>query len=68
VPATRPLATVGLIGQPEVEDADPPVGAEDRVVGLEVAMDEPGAVGGGQTVGGLAIVADELGRGAGPVA
>jgi hypothetical protein len=51
-------------GQPEVEDPDPAVGAEDRVVGLEVAVDQPGGVGGGQPVAGLAVGADDRARAA----
>ena len=39
------------LGEPEVEDLDPVVGGEEDVVGLEIAVDDVAAVGGGETVG-----------------
>jgi hypothetical protein len=39
-------------GQPEVGDLDSAIGADEHVVGLEVAMDDPALVRGGQTEGG----------------
>src|SRR5262249_28038255 len=43
---------VRLARQAEVGDPRPAVAAEKHVLGLEVAVDEPGAVGGGQAAGG----------------
>ena len=39
------------LGEPEVEDLDPVVGGEEDVVGLEIAVDDVAAVGGGEAVG-----------------
>ena len=60
------LAAVGgraarELRQAEVEDLDPPVGGEEEVLGLEVAVDDPLLVGGGEALGGL----DGPGRGSG---
>jgi hypothetical protein len=41
-------------GEAEVEDADAAVVADEDVVGLEVAVDEAGGVGGGEAAAGLA--------------
>ena len=39
------------LGETEVEDLDPVVGGEEDVVGLEIAVDDVAAVGGGEAVG-----------------
>ncbi len=39
------------LGETEVEDLDPVVGGEEDVVGLEIAVDDVSAVGGGEAVG-----------------
>jgi hypothetical protein len=44
----------GGAGEAEVEDADAAVAGDEDVVGLEVAVDEAGVVGGGQAGAGLA--------------
>ena len=44
----------------EVEDLDPPVGGEEDVLGLEVAVHDPGVVGGGEAVGDLGGDLDRL--------
>jgi hypothetical protein len=46
--------------QPEVEHAHPPIVAADRVVGLEVAVDQPRGVRRGEPLPGGAIDRDDL--------
>jgi hypothetical protein len=53
-------------GEAEVEDAGAAVGADEYVLGLEVAVDEAGGVGGGEASAGLAEHREDLAaRGAG---
>jgi hypothetical protein len=53
------------VGEAEVHDADAVVAVDHDVVGLEVAMDEAGGVGGGDPAGGVLEGAQELGPAAG---
>ena len=57
-PATPPR--IGA-GEPEVEHANAPVGADHDVRRLEVAVDEPGAVGGRQALAGVRQHREHLG-------
>jgi hypothetical protein len=47
-------------GEAEVDDADAAVAVDEHVVWLEVAVDEAGAVGGGEAATGLAVDGEDL--------
>ena len=68
----RRLVALGLVARPrprpreaEVEHADPSVVADDRVAGLEVAVDQAGGVGRREAAPGVAVDREDLVPGAG---
>jgi hypothetical protein len=59
------MVVVAAVDEAEVHDADAAVGADHDVVGLEVAVDEAGGVGGRDAAGGVEEDVEELGPAAG---
>src|SRR5262249_41077098 len=53
-----PVLGVRELGQTEVEDLDPPVSRDEQVLGLQIAMDDPLLVRGGEALRDLDRVVD----------
>src|SRR6185295_3295184 len=56
----RPRRIVGFAGEAEVHDADAPIGTDDRVLGLEVAMDQTGVMRGSERAPSLLVDLQDL--------